>query len=226
MPQSPSEMEAAREAMVRGQLMERGIRDQAVLQAMRQVRREEFVPAEYREHAYDDSALPIGEEQTISQPFVVALMLQALELKPEERALEVGTGSGYAAAVLSRMAAQVYSVERNQNLARGAAERLKRLGFDNVHVLAENGTLGLPEYAPYDAIMLSAGAPEIPAALLSQLAPGGRLVGPVGNSPYAQELVCVRRDEQGHVRRQNLGPVHFVPLVGEQGWPASIARKP
>jgi protein-L-isoaspartate(D-aspartate) O-methyltransferase len=211
---------ALRKRMVERQIAARGVRDARVLDALRAVPREEFVAPHLAGLAYDDHPLPIPEGQTISQPFVVALMAEALELRPADRVLEVGAGSGYAAAVLARLAGEVFAVERHESLAREAAERLARLGFDNVRVTAGDGTRGWPEHAPYDAIAVAAGGPEVPRALLDQLGPGGRLVIPVGR-PEHQTLLRVRRAPDGSFQRESLGDVRFVPLVGEEGWPES-----
>ncbi|MGD2047857.1 MAG: protein-L-isoaspartate(D-aspartate) O-methyltransferase [Chloroflexota bacterium] len=207
-----------RREMVELQLAARGIRDSAVLRAMGQVPREEFVPAHLVEYAYADAPLPIGRGQTISQPYVVALMTEALELELDERVLEIGTGSGYAAAVLSRIAKEVYTVERHSNLARSAEEHFQRLGYDNIHVHIDDGTLGWPEHSPYDGIVVTAGGPEIPDPLLKQLAIGGRLVIPVGARRTAQQLLRLSRTSQEDYKREELGHVRFVPLVGEAGW--------
>lgn len=204
--------------MVDRQIAGRGVRDPRVLEAMRTVPREAFVSEHLAESAYDDSPLPIGEEQTISQPYVVALMTEALEIRPEDKVLEIGAGSGYSAAILSRIAGEVYAVERHASLAREAEERLARLGYANVHVLHGDGTLGWPEHAPYDAIVVAAGGPAVPPALLDQLAEGGRLVIPIGPDQRNQDLVRVRRRAEGGTVRELLGPVRFVPLIGAQGW--------
>lgn len=204
--------------MIRQHLMGRGIRDRAVLLAMRQVLREEFVPVAMRDQAYDDHPLPIGEGQTISQPYMVAYMTEALELTGIERVLEIGTGSGYAAAVLSRIVDTVYSVERLASLAESARQRLERLGYTNVVVLLGDGSLGYPEQAPYDAIVVTAGAPKVPKPLLQQLAMGGRLVIPVGAASFMQMLVRVRRVGEHDFRSEELCGVLFVPLVGDEGW--------
>ncbi|HWP65689.1 MAG TPA: protein-L-isoaspartate(D-aspartate) O-methyltransferase [Candidatus Limnocylindria bacterium] len=209
---------ARRARMVREQIEARGIRDAAVLDAMRRVPREAFVPPELAEFAYTDSPLPIEEGQTISQPYIVALMTAALELRPDERVLEIGTGSGYAAAVLACVAREVYSVERHGPLAELARRRLADLGFHNVWVLHGDGTFGWAEHAPYDAIVVAAGGPSVPPALLEQLAPGGRLVIPVGEHRAMQQLVRIRRLPSGELRQENLGGVRFVPLVGAAGW--------
>ncbi|HEY6838776.1 MAG TPA: protein-L-isoaspartate(D-aspartate) O-methyltransferase [Geobacteraceae bacterium] len=207
-----------KETMLANHLMARGIRDPAVIAAMREVPREDFIAPELREHAYDDTPLPIGAGQTISQPFIVAYMIEALELSPKDRALEIGTGSGYAAAVLSRVAAEVYTVERLANLAREAEARLQSLGYTNIHVLEGDGTVGWAEKAPFDAIVVTAGAPDVPEPLLDQLAVDGRLVIPVGSSYFYQELVRVRRVGTTEYRREYLTDVRFVPLIGAKGW--------
>lgn len=211
-------MTILRERMVEEQLVRRGIHDAGVLHAMRVVPREEFVASEYRLVAYDDCPLPIEEGQTISQPYIVALMAQLLMLSPGNRILDVGTGSGYAAAVLSRIAAEVYTIESLPELARSAAERLRRLEYNNIYVSTGNGALGWSEYAPYDGIIFSAGAPRIPEALRAQLSIGARLVGPVGKSPYFQDLLCVQRLDERRYSSEKWGEVRFVPLVGEGGW--------
>ena len=212
-----TQSEARRQAMVDLQIAARGVRDPRVLEAMRTIPREAFVPERLAEFAYDDTPLPIAEEQTISQPYVVALMAEALELRPGDRVLEIGAGSGYAAAVLGKAAGEVWAVERHGTLAAEAQARLARLGFDNVHVVHGDGTLGLAAHAPFDAIVVAAGGPDVPQALLDQLASGGRLVIPVGRDPREQSLLRVRRSETGFVY-EDLGAVRFVPLIGEQGW--------
>ena len=204
--------------MVRRDLVERGVHDPAVLEAMGALPREHFVDPGLAEAAYDDCALPIDADQTISQPYIVAVMTEALELGPDDRVLEVGTGSGYAAAVLARVAGEVVTIERHRVLADQATERLAALGVDDVTVVVGDGTLGWPERAPYDGIVVTAGGPVVPPALLDQLADGGRLVMPVGREWREQELLRVRRDGDRLVE-EDLGPVRFVPLVGEQGWP-------
>jgi protein-L-isoaspartate(D-aspartate) O-methyltransferase len=208
----------ARERMVERQVAARGVRDSHVLEAMRQTPREAFVPEGLQEFAYDDTPLPIAAGQTISQPYIVALMLEASEIRPGDRVLEVGAGSGYAAAVISRIAAQVYAIERHDELARAAAERLERLGYDNVEVRAGDGTRGWPEAAPFDAIVVAAGGPAIPQALKDQLEIGGRLVIPVGEDVLDQRLVKLVRKTATQFEEDDLGPVMFVPLIGEQGW--------
>lgn len=197
--------------------MRRGVRDPLVLDAMRTVPRERFVPETVRAEAYEDRPLPIGEGQTISQPYIVALMAEALSLGPDDRVLEVGAGSGYAAAVLGRIAREVFAIERHEPLARMAAARVADLDYDNVDVIAGDGTLGLPDEAPFDAILVSAGGREVPPALFDQLAEGGRLVIPVGEGTGGQELVRMERSERGTFERTSLGRVQFVPLVGGSG---------
>ena len=207
-----------RSDMVEHQIAARGVRSELVLEAMRKVPREEFLPPSLREFAYEDSPLPIAEGQTISQPYIVAFMADALLLRGGEQVLEIGTGSGYAAAVLAEIAANVYSVERIGQLAEKAAVRLTKLGYDNVHVLHADGTQGWPEHAPYDAIVVAAGGPKIPESLQQQLKVGGRLVIPVGTEVRAQELVRVTRVSQTEFRREDLADVRFVPLLGKEGW--------
>ena len=208
----------AREVMIREDLRGRGIIDLAVLRAMREVPREAFIAPELAAHAYADRPLPIEAEQTISQPYIVAYMTEALELTPSDRVLEIGTGSGYAAAVLSRIVTTVYSVERLERLASNARERLAALGYSNIVVHEGDGTLGWPEHAPYDAIVVTAGAPRLPKPLLDQLALGGRLVIPVGPTSYLQMLVRVRRVNADDYDSEDLCPVRFVPLIGVAGW--------
>ncbi len=209
---------AQRHRMLNEHLIDRGIVDQDVLAAMMLVPREEFVPGHLREFAYDDYPLSIGEGQTISQPYIVAYMTEALELSVDDSVLEIGTGSGYAAAVLSRIAKTVYSVERFGSLARSAMERFQKLGYTNIQVLEGDGTLGWSEHAPYNAIVVTAGAPEVPKPLLEQLAADGRLVIPVGPDPYLQTLVRVRRVGVSDYAHEYLCAVRFVPLVGVKGW--------
>lgn len=199
------------------ELRREGVHDERVLEAIRAVPREAFIPPEHREQAYCNVPLPIGAGQTISQPLIIGLMTQALALRGSERVLEIGTGSGYQAAVLSRLAAHVVSVERLAPLAERARRILARLGYHNVEVHVGNGSLGWPQGAPYDAIIVTAGAPHVPPALLGQLADGGRLVIPVGSRTMQDLLLVTRAGATTHT--QNLGPVRFVPLIGEQGWP-------
>lgn len=207
-----------RERMVEEQIVARGIRDPWVLHAMRTVPREEFVSAWLLESAYDDGPLPIGEGQTISQPYVVALMTEAVQPKPGNRSLEIGTGSGYAAAVLATIVSEVFTVERLGPLAASAERVLARLGYRNVHVLHGDGTLGWVEHAPYDVIIVTAGGPFVPPALLEQLAIGGRLIMPVGSALRFQCLVRMTRAAAETYERGDLEEVAFVPLIGTQGW--------
>jgi len=208
------------EEMVEHHIAGRGVRSGNVLKAMRKVPREAFLPTHLHEFAYEDSPLPIAEGQTISQPYIVALMIEALALEGGETVLEIGTGSGYAAAVLGEIARDVYSVERIGQLAEKAAAALAELGYENVHVLHGDGTRGWPEHAPYDAIVVAAGGPKIPDSLRMQLKVGGRLVIPVGSDVRAQELVRVTRVSENDYRREELADVRFVPLLGHEGWEA------
>jgi protein-L-isoaspartate(D-aspartate) O-methyltransferase len=204
--------------MVREQVQARGIDSPWVLRALLEVPREDFLPSELRPRAYDDDALPIIEGQTISQPFVVALMMSALSLAPGARALEIGTGSGYAAAVLSRVASEVYTIERHEALVDLAKATLQAQGYENVHIRHGDGTLGWPEHAPYDAILVSAGGPDVPLTLREQLKVGGVLVMPVGLQLSDQQLVRVTRTGADQYESEGLGPVRFVPLIGRHGW--------
>jgi protein-L-isoaspartate(D-aspartate) O-methyltransferase len=208
--------EAERRSMIREQLERRNIQDARVLDAMVAVPRHRFVPSSLDEHAYADNALPIAENQTISQPYIVALTAAALQLQGNERVLEIGTGSGYAAAVLAQLAAQVFTIERYRSLAESAAQRLADLNYANVRIFIGDGTQGLPEHAPYDAIAVAAAGPHVPRSLLDQLALGGRLVIPIG-SRDEQRLLRIVRTADGW-REESLGPVRFVPLVGHEGW--------
>jgi len=213
-----SDFTKLRERMVSGQIHARGVRDIRVLEAMRRVHREAFVPANVREYAYADMPLPIAEGQTISQPYIVAYMIEALALQGGEKVLEIGAGCGYAAAVLAEIAGEVYTIERIAQLAEKAASHLIDEGYENVHVLHADGTRGWDEHAPFDAILVSAGAPVIPETLKSQLATGGRMVVPVGSDARAQELIRITRTEAGQFDREDLADVRFVPLIGEEGW--------
>lgn len=213
-----------RERLVESELRLLGIRDEAVLHAMRIVPREQFVSEEMKEFAYLNKPLPIGSGQTISQPLIVATMAEALELEPHERVLEIGAGSGYAAAVLSRIAGKVYTVERHRELAETAKDRLVRLGYNNVQVRCGDGTRGWPEEAPFDAIVVAAGGPSIPHTLLEQLRIGGRLIIPVGSQDSQQLIRAIRRGEE-HFEYEELGAVRFVPLIGEAGWQQEEEKK-
>lgn len=205
-----------REEMVQRQLRKRGIRDERVLAAMLNVPRHEFVPPALVGEAYTDRPLPIGHEQTISQPFMVAAMTAALELSGEERVLEIGSGSGYQAAVLSPLAREVHTVEMHDDLATETAARLRRLGYNNVHVHIGDGTLGWPDGAPFEAIVVTAAAPNIPPPLAAQLAEGGRLVIPVGTADE-QRLLRVDKHDNALTTRE-LYHCRFVPLLGQYGW--------
>jgi protein-L-isoaspartate(D-aspartate) O-methyltransferase len=219
---SPDEHEAARRSMVETQLRRRGISDTSVLAAMSAVPRHEFVPADVRNRAYEDGPLPIGEGQTISQPYMVAAMTAVLRLNGGERVLEIGTGCGYQAAILACLAKEIFTIEYRSELGASAAQRLLRLGYANVHVHCGDGTLGLPEFARFDAILVAAAAPAAPAPLLAQLAEGGRMVVPVGDVEN-QELQLI---ERGHdrFRKIMLESCRFVPLVGAHGWKESSFR--
>ena len=207
-----------REQMVKRQLEDRGIADTAVLNAFRTVPRELFVPRQHRRFAYEDTPLPILQNQTISQPYVVAYMFSLVRLGTGDRVLEIGTGSGYAAAVLSRIVAAVYSVERHPELVDYARRCLEQVGYDNVHLHCGDGTQGWSEHAPYDGIVVAAGGPVVPPSLKKQLAIGGRLVIPVGRRQRQQRLVLVERRSETVFEEQNRSPVAFVPLIGEEGW--------
>jgi protein-L-isoaspartate(D-aspartate) O-methyltransferase len=211
-------LENSRERMVTQQLIGRGIQDPLVIAAMRQVPREAFVDEFHRQYAYDDGPLPILEGQTISQPYVVALMIELLRLSPTDKVLEIGTGSGYAAAVLSRIAAEVFTVERVSSLVKYAQKNIDSLGYDNVRVKHGDGTLGWPEFAPYEAIIVAAGGPSVPSALKEQLSIGGRMIIPVGREQRAQRLVEVVKVDKGKTKEKKLSYVRFVPLIGKQAW--------
>ncbi|MDB5216660.1 MAG: Protein-L-isoaspartate O-methyltransferase, partial [Myxococcaceae bacterium] len=223
-----NDSEARRAHMIEAHLLRRGITSPIILDAFRSVPREDFVSPELAELAYADTPLPIGNGQTISQPYIVALTFDALQLNGGERILDVGTGSGYAAAVLGRIAKDVYTIERVEELANSARERLARLGYSNVHVRCGDGTLGWPEHAPFDAIAVAAGGPRVPEALLSQLAIGGRLVMPVGPDTSTQTLVRVTRKSETEFLQDDIADVQFVPLIGEEGWSESphVIRAP
>jgi protein-L-isoaspartate(D-aspartate) O-methyltransferase len=209
---------AARERMVREQIEGRGIREAAILDAFRAVPRELFVPEDVREFAYEDGPLPIEAGQTVSQPYIVALMISAAVIAPGSRVLEIGAGSGYAAAVMSRIAAQVIALERHAELVELARERLERLGFANVRILEGDGTGGLPAEAPFEAILCAASGSHVPDALRRQLSVGGTLVMPLGAPDAVQKLVKVARRGDDLFEQEDLGPVRFVPLIGAHGW--------
>jgi protein-L-isoaspartate(D-aspartate) O-methyltransferase len=216
MPTTDLDLADLRQRMVITQLAQRGIRDVRVLAVMARVPRHEFVSSTFREHAYDDSPLPIGEAQTISQPYIVALMLELLRLNPADIVLEVGTGSGYQTALLAELCSHVYSIERHPALSAEAQSVLDRLACRNITLIVGDGTLGLPDHAPYDAILVSAAAPECPATLFAQLKETGRLVVPVG-PPEAQLLQLILK-EKGHAAVSTHVPCRFVPLIGEHGY--------
>ena len=213
-----TDFEADREEMVERQLRRRGITEQPILDAFLAVPREEFVDQEHAHLAYGDHPVPIEAGQTISQPYIVALMIQAAQIKPGDAVLEVGAGSGYAAAVISRIAEKVIAIERQHDLVEIARERLRRLGFDNVEIVEGDGTRGCRDHAPFDAILAAASGSHVPRALIEQLAPSGRIVMPVGDPGRVQELIKVTKQEDGILKQENLGGVRFVPLIGEEGW--------
>lgn len=207
---------ARRLAMVEDQLRRRGLQDEAVLRAMSEVPRHEFIPESSRNESYEDCPVPIGEGQTISQPYIVAAMISALQVSSSQKVLEVGSGTGYEAAVLSRLAAEVFTIERHPSLAEKSREILKHLGYENVTVITGDGTRGLPEHAPYDRIIVAAAAPSVPDPLLQELAENGRMIMPVG-SPEMQYLKLMRKS-QGEFFTSSLEGCRFVPLVGEGGF--------
>lgn len=213
---SEEKFKRIRERMVSTQLVPRGIHDRGVLEAMRKVPRHRFVGEALQDQAYGDFPLPIGEGQTISQPYIVAEMTQALELKKEDRVLEIGTGSGYQTAILAELAYRVYTIERVRGLYITARKLLDQLGYHNVVARCFDGTIGWPGESPFDAIIVTAGAPEVPKKLVEQLSMGGRLVIPVGNR-FSQTLLKLRKDEHG-VHQTDLGGCRFVKLIGENGW--------
>jgi protein-L-isoaspartate(D-aspartate) O-methyltransferase len=209
---------AEREAMVERHLKRRGITDKRILDAFLAVPREEFVGEDYAHLAYGDHPLPIEAGQTISQPYIVGLMIEAAGIKPGDKVLEIGAGSGYAAAVISRIADKVIGIERQHDLVEIARRRMRRLGYDNVEIIEGDGTKGCRGQAPFDAILAAASGSHVPRPLIEQLAPGGRIVMPVGDPGWVQELVKVTKEEDGILRQENLGGVRFVPLIGEEGW--------
>lgn len=216
--QDQEKWNSARQTMVKNQLQPRDISDQRVLKAMSRVPREEFVLSEKKIFAYNDCALPIDCNQTISQPFTVAYMCEAAQLAGDENVLEVGSGSGYGAAVLSLLAREVHTIERIPELAQQASERLKRLGFSNVHVYSNDGTLGVTEAAPFDAIIVTAGAESLPAPYRKQLKEGGRIIIPIGTEHSGQTMYRFTL-KNGELSQENLGAFTFVPLIGKYSWP-------
>jgi protein-L-isoaspartate(D-aspartate) O-methyltransferase len=209
---------AERDEMVERQIASRGIREPTILEAFRSVPREEFLSKDYADLAYGDHPLPIEAGQTISQPYIVALMIQAAEMKAGDNVLEVGAGSGYAAAVMSRIAGHVTAIERQSDLVQVAQERMQRLGFDNVRIVQGDGTRGWEPEAPYDAILAAASGSHVPPAWVKQLADGGRIVMPVGEPNWVQKLIKVTKGPAGNLITEDLGGVRFVPLIGEEGW--------
>jgi protein-L-isoaspartate(D-aspartate) O-methyltransferase len=209
---------AEREAMVDRQLRRRGIAEPAILNAFRAVPRDAFVSDEYAHLAYGDHPLPIEAGQTISQPYIVALMIEAAGIEPGDKVLEVGSGSGYAAAVISRIAAHVVGIERQHDLVEVSQDRLRRLGYENVEIIEGDGTKGAPDEAPFDAILAAASGSHVPKPLIDQLAPSGCLVMPVGGPGWVQKLVKVTKAADGSLQQSDLGGVRFVPLIGEEGW--------
>ena len=214
-----SDFTMLRERMIDRQIAARGLDNPTLLAAFRAVPREEFVSSEYAEHAYQDSPLPIESGQTISQPYIVALTIDAAGIKAGDKVLEVGAGSGYAAAVIGRIADRVVAVERHHRLVELAQERMQRLGYDNVRIVEGDGTLGWPEEAPFDAIVAAASGSHVPKSWLEQLKPGGRIVMPIGDPGSSQTLIKVTKREDGSLEREDLGGVRFVPLVGQEGFP-------
>ena len=215
---SLTDFAADREEMIERQLRRRGIVEPYILEAFRAVPREAFISDEYAHLAYGDHPLPIEANQTISQPYIVALMIQAAGIKAGDRVLEIGAGSGYAAAVISRIAGKVVGIERQHELVEVARERLRRLGFDNVEIVEGDGTKGCPEHAPFDAILAAASGSHVPKALIEQTAPGGAIVMPLGEPGWVQKLVKVTKANDGSLHQSDLGGVRFVPLIGEEGW--------
>jgi len=211
-----TELQEQRESMVRDQLRPRGIEDQRVIDAFLKVPRHEFIPEKFINQAYSDFPLPIGSDQTISQPYMVALMTELLQLKPTDKVLEVGTGSGYQAAILAELSSRVYSVDRISALADRASEVLKGLGYSNIDISVSDGSCGLKDKAPFDAIIVTCGAPSIPEPLKEQLSDGGRLVVPVGDS-FSQKLFCVKRSADDFKIEEKTSCI-FVPLIGKHGW--------
>ena len=209
---------AEREAMVDRHLKRRGITEKPIIDAFLAVPREAFVSPEYEHLAYGDHPLPIEAGQTISQPYIVALTIQAAAIKPGDTVLEVGAGSGYAAAVISRIAKKVIAIERQHDLVGIARQRLERLGYGNVEIVEGDGTKGCPDEAPFEAIVAAASGSHVPPAFIEQLSPGGRIVMPVGDPGWVQELIKVTKQEDGMLKQENLGGVRFVPLIGEEGW--------
>lgn len=215
---STTDFDAEREAMVEHQLRCRGITEPQILDAFRAVPREQFIAEKHARLAYGDHPLPIEAGQTISQPYIVALMIQATAIKHGDKVLEVGSGSGYAAAVISRIAGKVIGIERQPDLVKVASERIKRLGYDTIKIIEGDGTRGCPDEAPFDAILVAASGSHVPKSLIAQLASGGRLVMPVGDAGWVQRLVKISKQPDGRLEQSDLGSVRFVPLIGKEGW--------
>ena len=213
-----SEFEALRERMIERYIVARGIDNAALIAAFRTIPREAFVSAGFETAAYADAPLPIGSGQTISQPYIVALTIDSAEIGPDDKVLEIGAGSGYAAAIIGKVAREVIAIERHGELARLASKRMAKLGYDNVRIIEGDGTGGLPEEAPFDAIVAAASGSHVPQVLLDQLKPGGRIVMPLGDPGAIQQLVKVTKREEGALDRENLGAVRFVPLIGEHAF--------
>jgi protein-L-isoaspartate(D-aspartate) O-methyltransferase len=214
---SMQDWESELDDLIEFELRPSGITDERVLAAMRKVKRHKFIPETLRDRAYGNYPLPIGENQTISQPYIVGLMTQALEIRKTDRVLEIGTGSGYQAAILAELAEIVYSIERLDTLSTKARTNLYSQGYDNIYLIVGDGTLGLPEYAPYDKIIVTAAAPKATETLLSQLNNGGKMVVPVGNRSI-QDLKLIEKALNGRIYRKSLGGCRFVPLIGKEGW--------
>ena len=213
-----SDFTTLRNRMVDRQIAARGIRDPRLLAAFRTVPREEFISANHADHAYEDSPLPIESGQTISQPYIVALTIEAAKIGEGARVLEVGSGSGYAAAIIGQVAGEVIAIERHHELVELARQRMERLGYDNVRIVEGDGTLGWPEEAPFDAIVAAASGSHVPKSWIAQLKPGGRIVMPIGGPHSAQSLIKVTKTEDGTLDREDLGAVRFVPLIGHEGF--------
>ena len=213
-----ADLDRKREEMVRRQIEARGITNPALLAAFRAVPRELFISPDFATHAYADQPLPIESGQTISQPYIVALTIDAAAIGPDDKVLEVGAGSGYAAAIIGQVAREVIGIERHPELARLAGERMERLGYGNVRIIAGDGTRGAPGEAPFDVIVAAASGSHVPQTLLDQLTPGGRIVMPIGDPGGSQSLVKVTKRADGSLDQEHLCAVRFVPLIGEEGW--------
>jgi protein-L-isoaspartate(D-aspartate) O-methyltransferase len=214
-----SDFTTLRERMIERQIAGRGLDEPTLLAAFSAVPREDFISADYADYAYQDSPLPIESGQTISQPYIVALTIDAAGIKPGDKVLEVGAGSGYAAAVIGRIAGEVIAIERHHELVELARKRMRQLGYRNVQIVEGDGTLGWPEAAPYDAIVAAASGSHVPQSWIAQLKPGGRIVMPIGEPHAVQSLVKIAKHEDGSLERANLGGVRFVPLIGAEGFP-------